>query len=310
MRILVTGAAGFLGTEIVRMATERGHGIRSLIRSASQRPLLQLGITQKPDFEVFISDLGQVEDLSGAVEGIDGIIHCAAVTSEGTPDEELSRRVNIEGTRHLLEAAQAAGVRRWVQISSMSAHPASTSVYGRTKLGADEVLRDSPSGQPEWVLLRPSLIYGPGGKGLVAKTVGLMKRLPVLPIVGSGREPIRPVYVADVASAALRCLEVEGVGGRTYQIGGADEVTLNDFMARLARSRGLRRPLVHLPIWISLTLAKLLAVCLKTPPLTVDNVLGVRQALRVDISGAQHDWGYDPLGLDEGLRRTFDGQCP
>ncbi|MCL5269792.1 MAG: NAD-dependent epimerase/dehydratase family protein, partial [bacterium] len=123
--------------------------------------------------------------------GGEAVIHGAGVTAEGTPDEALSRRVNVEGAAALFEAARRAGVSRWIQISSMSAHPASTSVYGRTKLAADEFLRRSAP-PPRWTILRPSLIYGPGDQGLVAKTLRILRKLPVLPMVGSGRELLRP----------------------------------------------------------------------------------------------------------------------
>jgi nucleoside-diphosphate-sugar epimerase len=301
MKILITGASGFLGSETVRLAVSQGHWVRAMIRPSSARQRVPL-----PDEQVYVADMADPSAFAGAVAGIEGVIHCAAVTSEGAADEALSQRVNVEGTRRLFEAARAAGVRRWVQISSMSAHPGSTSVYGRTKLAVDEFLRAS-SGTPQWTILRPSLIYGPGGKGLVDKTVRLLERLPVVPVVGSGRELLRPVYVSDVAEAALVCLEREQVVGKTYMLGGGDEVSLNEFMHHLAQARGLRRPLLHLPIPLSLILAKSSSFFLKNPPLTVDNVRGVMQVQRVDQTAAEQDWGYHPLGLTEGLGRTFAG---
>lgn len=285
----------------MRLALARGHQVRGMVRPQSARGRVPLS-----DEWIYVADMADPpERLAGAVAGMEAVIHCAAVTSEGAPDEALSRRVNVEGTRKLFEAARAAGVRRWVQISSMSAHPGSTSVYGRTKLGADEVLR-AAGPPPAWTILRPSLIYGPGGKGLVEKTLQLMRKLPAVPVVGSGEEPIRPVYVDDVAAAALTCLEHEAAAGKTYMIGGADEISLNEFMRRLARARGLRRPLIHIPLPICFIMAKGLGVLVKNPPLTVDNVLGVRQAQRVDQTAAEREWGYRPIGFDEGLKRTFE----
>jgi len=138
MKILVTGAAGFLGAEVVRLAAGRGHVVRALIRPSSPRHRVPL-----PDEAVCLGDLTEPASLQRAVEGMEGIIHCAAVTSAGATDEAISRQVNVEGTRILYHAAHGAGVSRWVQISSMSAHPGSTSVYGRTKLAADEVIRSA-----------------------------------------------------------------------------------------------------------------------------------------------------------------------
>ena len=299
MNLLITGAAGFLGAELARRARERGHHVRAMIRRESRRERLDL-----PDGQIHIGDMTDPSTFPAAVAGIEGVIHCAATTSEGAPDEALSRRVNVEGTRLLLEAARGAGARRWVQISSMSAHPGSTSVYGRTKLAADECLRSAPT-PPDWTILRPSLIYGPGDKGLVDKTIQLMKKLPVIPVIGRGDGRMRPVHVADVAEAALLCLERETALGKTYMIGGADEVTLNDFFRSVARAVGLRRPLVHLPIPICLLLARLFGLFLKKPPITADNVQGVLQLRRVDTGPALEELGYSPLGLEEGLRTTY-----
>lgn len=298
MNLLITGATGFLGAEVARQALRRGHAVRALARSAGAE--LPAGI-----HDVIIGDLADPtpELLAAAVAGISGVIHCAGVTAAGATDAALSQKVNVEGSRRLFEAARTAGAGRWVQISTMSAHPGSTSVYGRTKLAFDNYLRSAPP-PPEAVILRPSLIYGPGGRGLVDKTVRLMERLPFIPVVGAGRERMRPVFVGDAAWAALESLEC-GAAGKTYMIGGADEVELNEFMAALARARGLRRSLVRLPAPLCLALAKILSTLVKNPPLTVDNVLGVREAQRVEPWEAEADLGFRPLGLAEGLRRTF-----
>lgn len=304
MKLLITGAAGFLGAELVARAIGRGHQVRALISPHSARERIPPACR-----EIVAADLGEAgaEALAVAAAGVEGVIHCAAVTSSGATDEARSRRVNVEGTRRLFEAARAAGAAHWIQISSMSAHPASTSVYGRTKLAFDEFLR-STAPPPAWTILRPSLIYGPGSKGLVAKTVALMEKLPLLPVVGPGRERMWPVYVSDVADAALDCLECAQAAGKTYMLGGNDEVDLNGFMTALARARGLRRPLLHLPLPVCWVLAKMLETMVKNPPLTIDNVLGVSQLPRVEQEAARQDFGYAPLGLDEGLRRTFAGQ--
>ena len=132
-----------------------------------------------------------------------------------------------------------------------------------------------------------------------------MRKLPVMPVVGSGRELMRPVYVADAASAALDCLENPATIGKTYMIGGRDEISLNEFLAKLGAAAGARRPAIHLPIPVALLIARALGLITKNPPLTVDNVLGVKQVQRVEIGPAQADFGFDPIGFAEGLKRTF-----
>src|SRR5260370_23583956 len=120
MKILITGASGFLGRRTVQLALERGLAVRALVR----RPTAELGL---PLDCVYQGDVTDPATLSAAVEGVGAVIHAAATTSETAPDEALSRRTNVDGTRNLLEACRQAGVRRWVQISSLSANPNNTS---------------------------------------------------------------------------------------------------------------------------------------------------------------------------------------
>src|SRR5262249_52198956 len=165
--------------------------------------------------------------VSGAVEGAEAVIHAAATTSETTPDEALSRRTNVAGTRNLMEAFRKAGGTRWVQISSLSAHPANTGVYGRTKFAADEEGRRSGL---RWTILQPGTIFGPGARGLFAKILRLVNGPPLVPVLGPGTQTMQPIYVDDAATAALACLDHEATVGQTYTLGGQDVITFNDFI--------------------------------------------------------------------------------
>lgn len=300
MKILITGAAGFLGAVAVRRALAEGHDVRAMIRQGSPRDRVAL-----PDEKIVYADMSDPAGLARAVNDVEAVIHCAATTSQSAPDEALSRRTNVDGTRLLYEAAKKAGVGRWIQISSMSAHPGSTTVYGRTKLAADEYLRIQ-AGPPVWTILRPSIIYGPGERGLVAKTVKLMKKLPIVPVIGPGKELIRPAFVDDVADAALAALRSPDSIGKTYMIGGGEEMELTRFMKELVKAAGLKRPLFHLPMPIALMIARAMSLAMKSPMITPDNVLGVREVPRVDQKAAERDLaGWRPMTLAEGLRRTF-----
>lgn len=302
MKILVTGAAGFLGQRVVRIALENEHHVRAMLRPNGSPLALK-----HHNLETVPGDLLSFPALEQACAGMDAVIHCAAATSEAAGDGILSRRINVDGTRKLYEAADRASVKRWVQISSMSAHPGSTSIYGSTKYHADEVLRHANEG-PTWTILRPSLIYGPGEQGLAARMVRVLRQLPIVPVVGSGKELLRPVYVDDVARATCDVLENEKTFNRSYMIGGADEITFNAFMDQLSEGCGVSRPKLHLPIAVCYWLAKAMSTVMKQPPLTVDNVLGVKQMQRVDQAPAERDFSYAPLGMADGMALTFPKQ--
>jgi NADH dehydrogenase len=293
MKVLITGASGFLGRRMVQLALERGLAVRALVR----RPPAEQGL---PADCVYHGDVTDPLTLPAAVTAV---IHAAATTSETAPDEQLSRRTNVEGTRNLIEACGRAGVNRWVQISSLSANPNNTSVYGRTKFGADEVVRHSGLG---WTILQPGTIYGPGGRGLFAKMVRMTGGgLPVVPMLGNGRQTMRPVFVDDCAAAALDCLDQDASVGHTYTLGCADVITFNDFVHGFLEAQGKRKLLLHIPLWLCFPVARLLGLFLKNPPVTVDNLVGIMQMQAPEIDAARLAFGFTPLTFAEGLRRTF-----
>lgn len=298
MQLLVTGISGFVGSHVARAARAQGHAVRGLVRATSSRALID-GL----DVELVTGDLGDAAALRRAAEGVDAVVHCAATTSETAPDETLSRQTNIDGTAHLL-AACPPGLRRFVFISSQSANPGNTSVYGRTKLAAERVVEEAAV---PWTILRPSTIYGSGARGLFAKMCRLIAALPVVPVIGDGTQCFRPIHVDDVAAAVLACLEAPAVVGRRYDLGGADAVRFADFLDGIGTLVGRRPRLLRLPIPACLLAARVLGRVLANPPLTVDNVVGVMQMQPCDISAAERDFGFRPLPLRDGLARCAGG---
>lgn len=297
MRILLTGASGFLGKEILKQAVSRNYSIYAM----SRKPCAN-HIENNPNVKHIFFDLSDYkpEKIRGVLKDVEFIINCAAVTKEGASDESLCWRVNFENTRRLYQEASAIGLKHWVQISTMSAHEGSTSIYGRTKLALDEYLRNNVT-MTNWTILRPSLIYGNGRDGLVGRTLRLMEKLPFIPIIGNGKSLIRPVHVSDVSRIALDCLDNTITNKRTYTIGGLNEVTLNDFFEALTEYLPHKKKLIHLPIPLCLAIAKFLALFLKYPPLTIDNVLGIVELQRVDINDAIKELSFSPISLREGL---------
>jgi NADH dehydrogenase len=302
--ILITGASGFLGQYLVRRALAQGYAVRALIRRPPSDPLLSGWIQQNraPRCLVHQGDITDPSTLRAALEGVESVVHAAAVTSETAPDEATSWRTNVEGTRNLLAVCREAGVTRWIQISSLSANPANTSVYGRTKRAADEAVRRSGL---RWTIVQLSTIFGAGSRGLFAKMVRWTDVFPVVPVLGSGTQTMRPIHADDAAAALLACLDQEATVGHTYTLGSGDVITFNDFLRGVVRAQGKRKPLVHIPLWLCFPLARVLGFFLKNPPLTVDNLVGLCQMTAPDITAAVRDFGFAPRTFAEGLRETF-----
>lgn len=295
--ILITGASGFLGSHLAHYAADRGRKVRCMVRPTSETsPLKKAGI------EIVYADLLDPGSLAAAVKPPVGtVVHCAATTSETKVDYAQSFKVNVEGTQRLLEACRAQGIRRFIMISTQSANEENPSTYARTKLAADQAVKESTLA---YTILRPSTIYGPGSKGLFAKMVRLLDKVPVVPILGSGSRLIRPIYVSDLCEGILNCEGCDLTVGKVYDLGGRDLVSYEDFIRFILLARGKKKPFVYVPLPVCRALAAAFSF-LKNPPFTRDNVLGLNQDQMCNIDPARSDFGFSPRGLQEGLAQTF-----
>jgi NADH dehydrogenase len=292
MKVLVTGASGFIGRALGRYLVAAGHEVRALVRRATE-----VGIPAEA--ERVTGDLLDARSLDRAVEGMAGVVHLACAT--GVARERVARAVNVDGTRWLLEAAQKSGVRRFVFVSSISARRRRMGPYGRTKREGEALVTASAL---EWVILRPSLVYGPGEDGLFARLARSLGSLPVFPVVGDGRIELDPLDVGDLCQVIERCLTRPEPVRRTYDLLGPERVSFGELLARIGAAHGIRPRLVHLSGSVALPLARLLGWLTPRPPLTEDNVLGMISPAEVDGGPARRDFPIAWTSLDQGLARA------
>jgi NADH dehydrogenase len=295
MRVLVTGASGFIGQSLVRRLLERGHTVRALVR----KPPLAAATS---GLEYAVGDMTDHASLDRACQGIEGIVHLACAT--GVADPTIVRAVNVDGTRALLDAAKKHGVQRFVFISTISATRKRRGPYGQTKRLGEEMV--AASGIP-FVILRPSLVYGSARIGLFATLAAYLKSLPVVPVIGNGRIELDPVHVDDVNAVTEESLTRSDVAGQTYDVLGPERVTFNDFLGLVSRSLGVTKPVVHIPGPIALMMASMLGMVSKRPPVSVDNVLGMISPADVDKGPLQRDFKRDWIRLEDGLRAPAIG---
>ena len=288
--ILVTGAAGFIGTRVVHELRARGRDVRALVRSPARAgPLASWGV------ELVTGDVTDPESLRAAADGCDGIVHLVSILTGSKDDFE---RVMAQGTRNLVEAAAP---KRFVLMSAngVDSPRADGIPYFEAKRAMERAVRESGL---EFVILRPSFVFGDGGA--LATFLRLARRSPVTPIIGDGTPRIQPVWIDDVARAVAESLERPEAAGRTLELGGPEIVTWNDFWARLKKAAGVRRPSVHVPFSVMRVQATLLEK-LPNPPITRDQ-LRMLQAGDNVVTGddAAAVLGLELVPLDEQLRRV------
>ncbi len=292
MRVLVTGGTGFIGPYVVQRLVDDGHTVRVLEHTAGSSAGL-------PSQEAVQGSMTDAESLRRAAEGQDAVVHLVALLS-GRPAE--FERVMEQGTRDLLAAAREAGVRRFVLMSALGVdeHTKELVPYYGAKWAMEQDLKGSGL---EHVIFRPSFVFGRRG-GALEQFKRIAKLAPVTPIVGPGTQRIQPIWVEDVAAYFAEGLVRPEAANLTFEVGGPDRVTWNEFWERLKRAQGSRRPSIHLPFGLMRVQATVLEL-LPRPPVTRDQLKMLAAGDNVvSNTDAVDTFGLPLVPLDEQLRRA------
>ena len=293
--ILVTGGTGFVGGHVVHELRGRELPVRCLVRDEHKAARLAAW-----NAELVEGEITDASALRRAVAGCEAVIHLVGIRQG--PDEQF-RRIMIDATRDLLTVAEAAGVRRFVYMSALGTTEQTKDLvpYYGAKWESELLVRDS--GIPS-VTFRPSFVFGTDG-GILPTFVKLARLTPVTPIIGSGRQRIQPIWVDDVAQFFADALERDDVTGRTFELGGPDAVSWNEFWSRLKRVLGLRRPSVHVPIGLMRVNALVTERLPGNVPLTRDLLTMLEHDDNVVSSDdAVRTFGLALVPLDDQLRRA------
>lgn len=256
VRVLVTGASGFLGGAVARAVAEHGHRVTTLQRRPS-------GVQGASDVLGSVTDPASIDR---ALSGADAIIHLAAkVSLAGDPRE--FRQVNVDGTSMLLDRASAAGVRDVVFVSSPSVAHSGSSIsgsdaepadpaaargeYARTKAIAERIALGADSDSLRIVAIRPHLVWGPGDTQLIERIVARARR-GTLPLLDSGSALIDTTYVDNAASAMVAALgRLDHIHGEAYVVTNGEPRTVGDLMTGICLAAGVRPPRLAIPAGVA-----------------------------------------------------------
>ena len=247
LQVCVLGGTGFIGREIVSRLAAAGHGVKVLTRNPAQHRELKV----LPSVRFIRADVHDEARLEDAFEGCDVVINLVGILNEtglGRGNGEQFRRVHTELPQKCVRACHAAGVRRYLHMSGLKADSQQgPSHYLKSKGLAEDYIREHcAAGAPEYVILQPSVVFGPGD-AFINNFAGILKITPgVLPLACADAK-FAPVYVGDVADAFVACLERRDVAGRTFELCGPDVMTLGDIVRMTASFLGLKRFVLPLP---------------------------------------------------------------
>jgi uncharacterized protein YbjT (DUF2867 family) len=299
MRVLVTGGSGVVGEAAVAALLRRGHEVRLLARhAADDAKAWPEGVEARP------GDVTDPESLRGAADGCDAVLHVVGIVDEQPPAVTFAR-VNVEGTRHVVDEASRAGVERLVYVSSLGAERGQ-SAYHRSKHAGEEVVRGFGG---RWVVVRPGNVYGPGDE-VVSLLLRMVRTLPAVPVIAGGDQEFQPVWADDVGEAlAAACERADELAGRTLDVAGPDRTCMHDLLDRFATLTDRRPVRLPLPGPLAMLGVKLLDVVGVPSPVNEGQLTMLSEGNVVERAGdnaLQSTLGVTPTPLDEGLKRLLD----
>ncbi|MFA5073069.1 MAG: complex I NDUFA9 subunit family protein [Nitrospirota bacterium] len=291
--LLITGATGFVGRNLVRELQTQNQAMRLLVRDPAN---VKLPATHA--IEIIPGNILNTASLDRALNGVDRVVHLVGIIQEASG--ATFRSIHVEGTRNLLDAAKKAGVSHFFFMSALGTRPSASSRYHKTKWEAEELVRES--GIP-FTILRPSIIYGPGD-GFTTRLLEVMRISPVLQVIGSGKTKVQPVFINDVITCISKTLTGDSFFNEVYEIGGPEQLTYEEVTRSLADIIGLQKPVLHMPFFFLKPMVKILEVLFPNPPLTSDQIIMLQENNICSMQDIEEVFGVEPVRFAEGIR-TF-----
>ena len=210
MKILVTGGTGVIGEGVIPELIGRGHSVRLLSRHAKE------DAKQWPDVEPFVGNVADPASLAGAAAECDAILHVAGIVAEDPPEVTFAK-VNVGGTKNMIDEAKRANVSRFIFVSSLGAD-IGESDYHRSKFEAERLVEKSGL---RWTIVRPGNVYGPGDE-VISTVLKMVRALPAVPVIDDGEQEFQPIWHEDLADILALTVEKSDLTGEIFAAAGPE----------------------------------------------------------------------------------------
>jgi nucleoside-diphosphate-sugar epimerase len=318
MRVLITGASGFIGHALIEACSQRKWDIRVLQHLSS---LARRGKFEH-DYDIVEGDITNPDSLQGIFEGFDIVFHCAAALGASILSESDFFRINADGTKNVLQAAKKACVPKIVHFSSAGVlgsveedeavredvplNPQNT--YDRSKLEGENIARRSAEKGMNIIIVRPGWVYGPGDRRTFKLVKAIAKKRFVL--ITKGEALQTPVHIDDLVDGVFLCAE-KGQRGQIYHIAGSEVLTVKGIVTAIASATGSKIPQVSLPLFpvrvVASSMERTFALFKKEAPLTRGKLSFFIHPKPLAIQKAKQELGYAPkINFAEGISQTVE----
>jgi len=295
-RIFVSGGTGFVGRHVVRALVARGFLVRCLVRPGSESHLKGFeSIDRVP------GDVMRPDGLVASAEGCAAMVNLVGIIREHRARGISYERLHVRATQNMLGVAKAAGIKRYVQMSALGARPQAPSAYHRTKWRAEEAVRESGL---DWTIFRPSIIFGPGDE-FISVLAQMIRRSPVVPVLGDGQYRLQPIAVEQIAEGFVHALRAPTSVEQTYDVGGPEPYRFVDLLDQIGAALGRRVVRkAHVPLG-GVKLATRALGWLPFYPVTTDQIAMLEEESVCDPTPFFRDFGIAPEPLPRGLSRML-----
>jgi len=288
--VLITGANGFVGKNLAS-ALKKGRPVHCLVRD---RFFSMNGCRS------FFFDTIDDPEVERAVSSSEKIVHCAAML-HGPPERMYLANVTL--TERLVAFAERHGTEQFVFLSTENVLQGLSDTYTKTKREAEKAVETFSRS----TILRPTVIYGPGDTKYVSRLIDIVRRYPVVPVLGLGSNMFQFLYIDDLLRIVAAALDGPVFG--TYLVAGPQSISYNGFMSLLFELLGKKKPTFRVPLFLLRPLTMLLDRLGDSPALTPTQLDNLRKDRTYDISKTVSAFGYVPTPLSEGLSRLISGGC-
>ncbi len=268
--IVVDGATGYVGSHLVANLAENGFSVRCLVHKGAREKDIQF--LKSLNAEVYVSDLENgSEVLNEAFAGAEAVVHL--IGSIAPPKGQTMQNLHVNQTKQLIDLCRKNQIKKVVMVTALGSSSAAASNYHSTKWQAEELLRTSGL---NYIIMRPSLIFGRqvGNRDskLVARLIQAIESKPVVPLINGGVNLIQPIFIGDLVDALTVVIERDDLVNQTYELGGANVISMKQFVDMLMDTLAVKKPVVSLPTPVAVVLAACMEATTEVPLISRDQV--------------------------------------
>src|SRR3972149_1592630 len=286
--ILVTGGSGFIGRRVVARLADGGNDVRVLARGQRQ--------TNLPNgVEAGNAAVLRGEGLAEAMSGVEKVVHMVAIIRES--GGQTFGGVRRRGTERVAEAAKLAGVKKLVYVSAIGAQDNPTYPYLHAKWWAERAVASSGI---KYTILRPSIVFGEGEE-FINPLAGLVRYNPIVPVAGNGKAKFQPIWVEDLVTCIVACLDQDAHDSETLEVGGPEHLTYDEMLDIVKQTLGKSRLKAHVPLALMRPLAQVMEWVLPKPPVTTEQLKMLALDNTTATNSVMRNFGVQPRRLADSL---------